>query len=758
MAKPSYTGNDARDRDTFLRRVYAFGAVRSAVMNLEKEDRLAGRAPERGDKWLREKDFERQAYGAAAGASLRQSLRSSLRQEGGALSEGRARKALAQLREDIQEPWRGMILQEFEAVLGGHDDADPVDGRDTVSRGGGERGGVKTGVERAHVSAIWQMRPGHRWYITMDETGSVFGGPKASADPMTNGRMVAIATNEHTQIEKLSPSFHACDVGYTKVVAGMQALAKSGAGALGIAATDKGTAESREGWQYLVVKLLNWALIMLPLPDDGPGNEHDVDIHIDIEERSQFTQGMNVDLTRHQLLQLLERRYPDRAGKIRMQLAIVSKPRGRSLQPYADVLAYSWMTWARQGHTDSAAAVARALVKSGATKGILFTSDELSRGGDTFSSIIGGRFANEQHFQETLSSVLDFGPASPSAFLLQRAAETARHNDDARDELHSWVTNHINDASVDLKTARRELDWFRAAGLAEELTPAERLIFATAQLDYANLAGEDESDEEFVVTDLAERLADTHPILCIQARLVHLSFLSNRRAFADGLQRALELVALADERHYSLLWRARAASVAGQFHAFNNEWGKSGRSFEQARAHIARYVALEPAGQPDELKIATLHALAVWDTPDQSPETARTHLADLLALADVTIADLVAGDSVKLVYVHHACLRYAALFPDAEVADEVLTHSTKWKTGGEQHPWPFIRLYREMILLNRGRASQQQREPAYRNTAASERDVAAREAITKCLQASNGKTGLSEVRAILKELVPYSMH
>ncbi len=745
MPRPVYSGRDSRDREIFLQRVFAFGAVRSAIMNLDKEDRMAGRRQGRGEKWLHDKGFERLAYGAAAGASLRQSLRSSLRQDGGELSAEKLRRYYRQLTTDIHQPWRGLILNEFAEVFADVTDESPIILEGEVVN------------DRPRIAAVWQMRPGTRWYITIDETGSVFGGPRATADPMTTGRLVAIVTNEHTHVEKLSPAFHACDVGHTKVVAALQALARSGAGALGIAATDKGSAESREGWQYLVAKLLNWVLVMLPLEDPS----EPVSITIEIEERSQFMQGMNVELVQQQLLQLLERRWPDRSGTIRMQLAIVSKPRGRSLQPYADVVAYSWMTWARDGHTQSATAVANALIKAGAARGLLLASDELSRDGDTFSSILSGRFVNELRFLQALAIAREVGPCTPSAFLLQRAAETARNNDDARDELHTWVTNHINDASVDLASARRELDWFRAAGLAEELTPAERLIFATAQLDYDNLSGANESDDELVVSDLSERLAETHPILYVQAQLVLLSFLSNRRVFADGLQRALELVSMVEERRYSLLWRARAHSVAGQFHAFNEQWELAGRSFEQARAHIARYVALEPSGAHDELKIASLHALAVWDTPGQSPQTCRHTLDELLALAGTTVQDVVCSDDTELVYVQHACLRYAALLPDLETGAAIVRRAQDWAAGRDQHPWPFIRLYRTLLLHQHNHQSHATLQEIMGTTdirGMTDHRRRSADAVAECLHALENPDPTSDFRRILQQSVPYSMH
>ncbi len=386
---------------------------------------------------------------------------------------------------------------------------------------------------------------------------------------------------------------------------------------------------------------------------------------------------------------------------VTLKLRIVPKPVSRSLQPYADAVSYSWSCGEASDPNAKQIAVAAELKALLPTAGVLIQARHLPSTTDAASVSITHHLQTPEQLQALIELARQSGPHSPAAWLLNDIAAHAQRDKRALDTLHQWVTDHIDDPLVDLRTVQRELDWFTYAGLPTDLTSAGRLVLATAQLDADNLAGRDTSNAEPTAIELLRRLRDTHPVLCIQADLVLLSFWSNRFEFDQARTRAVGLVGRS--KHQSLVWQARAHSALGQMNAFCGRWRESGRAFDRALHLMTRFSEHEPSHADDVLKIAVLRALASWDAPPDSGFGEPVSFATLLRLTDCPdLESLVCSDDHRLSYMQHALFRRlcAESAPEHRQLAQVLGCRSQWHNGTRHHPWPLIHLYRSIALAN----------------------------------------------------------
>lgn len=674
----SYNGIDEHDRETFIDNVFEMGSVNTASSNLRAEDTKAARPADRLQQWVADSTFAAALAQAETAAKILHHLKVAISADGG-LTAGQRAVLLHRATTENTGRWRSALLEQINA---------------------------QAPVQNTALSAlqpIWAMKPHDRWYVTIDESGSRFGRQSNAEADSTAGRFVAVALQEPSPIEPLPSDYHGTTSNVATTCQALHALACDAAGVLGVRADESITTSNKDGWASLLTTMLEFTVLMLPLSETAAA----ISIAIDIEQRAEFAAGLDVGLMRQKLVGLVRRRAQP-GQSVTVKLRIVPKPDAASLQPYADAVSYSWSSGEADSPNTKQISVAAELTALLPTAGVLIHARHLPSATDAASVVTTHHLQTPAQLQALIELARQSGDHSPAAWLLHDIAAHAKRDKRALNTLHQWVTDHIDDPLVDLRTVQHELDWFTSAGLPTDLTSAGHLVLATAQLDADNLTGRDTSNAEPTVVELTRRLRDTHPLLCTQADLVLLSFWSNRFEFEQARTRAVELVGRT--KHQSLLWQARAHSALGQMNAFCGRWKESGRAFDRALHLVTRFAEHEPSHADDVLKIAVLRALASWDAPADSGFGEPTSFAALLRFTDCTdLESLVCSDDHRLTYVHHALWRRLCSIraPEPQLA-EILGCRSRWHNGTAHHPWPLIHLYRTIVLASTHPATAQQ--------------------------------------------------
>jgi len=523
------------------------------------------------------------------------------------------------------------------------------------------------------------------WLLFIDETGASFARDKYSPEGREQGslgRFVAVLVPDPISLQALDLRTHFVDLGVTERDRVVQHLLDSSVGIFGIGVDDLPETRGNR-WVDGVVLTIGWVLRLLPV--DGP-----TEVHILVEQRGVHSTGQgDWNATSRVLLSNLAATHPDRYGKIKTSIQVVTKDASPYLA-YADAIAHTW---------GAKSLDAKTRLKQSGLRGTCLhhgDGDELMRAWDILKR---GSTLDGYEWQQLIHNPDSGSSAGVARVLLDQVAQSCREAPDLWKRYFDATYGHLESKAVELAGLGKEVAWLAACKPENsEIPPNLELAWRIAELEEKNHRGCIDAQTVARLEELGDGLYSEYPQLVCQADLTRAVLATNCFQFEEAGKalnrwKGKEMV-IAGRRHWG-----RVQSSLGQHAAF-------GEDFEQAEECFARAIeafrGMADRGESsgEVAQTATYRAIAALDNPDCGIETVRKHVSGVVSLNSEAIQGMARSTSAADKYKHHLLLRYLVGHGNPDESDAYLAEREHWSEG-YGHPWPLIQAYRGMLLRPR---------------------------------------------------------
>lgn len=532
-----------------------------------------------------------------------------------------------------------------------------------------------------HPKDIRGLQPSPAWTLLIDETGTTFDGTAEALSPGDRalGRLVGLLLPESHGLAPLPRGWHAVNQGIAEIDRVVQAILNTPAGVLGVTVQQLPLAPM-ERWTFGVLRLIDLVLRLLPLA--GPTT-----LTVQVEQRAEFSGGMEWPAIAYDAILRLSQAYPDRAARIQCRVQVIAKD-GSPLNGYVDALAFIW---------GSPAPHSRECLKKTGLAGTCFLPGDaaaISRAWEWLDrgiTLEGGDWA-------TLLAQPEAGqPGSLAGTILERLGQASQNDAALWRRYLDHTLGHLESKAIDLRGLGRQVEWLER-WLPEgqkELPPVPHLLWLTAKLAKANHLGEVELAWISDMEKLGNDLFDENPHLVCRAELNVAVTATNGFAF-DLASRVLDRWRDLPKAVPGLRYWAQVQSSLGQHAAFRGDHAAAVPLFDQALAAFARLSNPEE-GRRETQQTQAYRAIALMDDPAGADTEVHAAVEAVVGPLPETVARLAGSDADADKYPHHLLLRWLVQRPDPSLRAAYLQQRAHWQVG-EGHPWPLIQLYRGFLL------------------------------------------------------------
>ena len=529
---------------------------------------------------------------------------------------------------------------------------------------------------RHHPNSLRHLPVHSNWEIVIDETGTEFEQAEdLSIDDYSLGRYVALAIPQgRAKLDKLPETFHAAEEKPELLDKIINNILSQPVGVLGITAKDP-LSFNRPRWFSGVYRLLQLALRLLPLPNEGSKQ-----VHVFIEQRSGFDADTDLQVLKQLLLSELQSIDEARFSQLLLSLEIA--PKGK--HPYlahVDALAHCW-----------GGSSAKQRLTKAQFKGHCFLTPE-SGDLERIYAALDGKTALSPHdwFQAVCAM-----PGEPEHSLLREAMQQLGERCQTQPEI--WqnylqtVRQRLNEKDYRPQALDEILGWLQTYAPAEnKLPPLLQLRFQAARLAADNHQGRMRLETVQNLLDLGDKLqheaapevAQVYNRLAVAATNIY------EFDYAQQiLQHALKLPEIAVGRQQY----GRLQSGMGQIHAFLGEHRAAASLFDQA---IETFEKLsDPAAAQKDIRQTRLYQLHNALDAGETWENIQP-LATSVFSSDLDKVANKFSNSLNDRFTHHALLRLFAAHPQQTAfAQKIyLGNEAHWQSE-VGHPWQLIHLWR----------------------------------------------------------------
>ncbi len=531
-----------------------------------------------------------------------------------------------------------------------------------------------------HPKDIRGLQPSPAWTLLIDETGTTFDGTAERLKPADRalGRLVGLLLPESHGLAPLPHGWHAVDQGIAEIDRVVQAILNTPAGVLGVTVQQLPLAPM-ERWTFGVLRLIDLVLRLLPLAGSTT-------LTVQIEQRAEFSGGMEWPAIAYDAILRLSQAYPDRAVRIQCQILVIGK-NSSPYNGYVDALAFIW---------GSPASHSRACLKNTRLEGTCFLPGDAAAISRAWEWLDRGITLEGTDWAMLLTQPEANQPGSLVGTILERLGQGSQNEVALWRRYLDHTLGHLESKAIDLRVLGRQVEWLeRWSPKDQQLPSVARLLWLTAQLARANHLGEIELGLISDMEELGNNLFDEHPHLVCRAELNLAVTATNGFAFdlaSQVLKRWHDLpIAVPGLRYW-----AQLQSSLGQHAAFRGDNTAALKLFDQALAAFGRLSNPEE-GRREAGQTQTYRAIALMDDPAGTDTEVRKAVEAVVGPLPAAIARLAGSDADADKYSHHLLLRWLVQRPDHHLHDAYLQQRALWHTG-EGHPWPLIQLYRGFLL------------------------------------------------------------
>lgn len=532
-----------------------------------------------------------------------------------------------------------------------------------------------------HPQDIRGLQPSPRWTLLIDETGSIFDD---SADELTQqdhqlGRIIGLLLPEQHGLASLPVGWHAVDKGIAEIDRVIQAILNAPVGVLGITVQQLPSAPT-ERWAFGVLQLIEWVLRLLPL--NGPTK-----LAVQIEQRAEFSKGMEWLSVANVLLLRLAQTDPKRASHIRSCRIQVIAKEGSSFNGYADALAFIWGSPARHS---------RECLKRTGLEGSCFLAGDAAAISHAWEWLDRGITLEGADWTTLLAQPEADQSSSLVATLLERLGQASQNDAALWQRYLSYAFGSLDSKRIDLRALGRQVEWLeRWSPPGHALPPPLRLLWLTAKLARANHLGRPEQPWIGEMRTLGDQLLEENAHLVCRAELNLAVNATNCYDF-DLASRLLDRWRGLPKAVPGLRFWAQVQSSLGQHAAFRGDHAAAVALFDQALAAFAELSNIEE-GQREARQTQTYRAIALMDDPNRTDAEVRAAVEIVTGLLPDAVTRLAVSVADVDKYAHHLLLRWLAYRPDATLRIAYLAQQAHWRAE-EGHPWPLIQFYRAVLL------------------------------------------------------------
>lgn len=529
---------------------------------------------------------------------------------------------------------------------------------------------------RHHPNSLRHLPIHSNWEIVIDETGIEFEQTKdLSINDYSLGRYVALAIPQgKAKLDKLPETFHSAEEKPELLDKIINNILSQPVGVLGITAKDP-LSFNRPRWFSGVYRLLQLALRLLPLPNEGSKQ-----VHVFIEQRSGFDTDTDLQVLKQLLLSELQSIDEARFSQLLLSLEIT--PKGK--HPYlahVDALAHCW-----------GGSSAKQRLTKAQFKGHCFLTPE-SGDLERIYAALDGKTALSPHdwFQAVCAL-----PGEPEHSLLREAMRQLGERCQTQPKI--WqnylqtVRQRLNEKDYRPQALDEILGWLQTHAPAEnKLPPLLQLRFQAVRLAADNHQGRMRLETVQNLLDLGDKLqheaapevAQVYNRLAVAATNIY-EFNHAKQI----LQHALKLPEIAVGRQQY----GRLLSGMGQIHAFLGEHQTAASFFTQS---VEKFEKLsDPTSAQKDIRQTCLYrlhnALDAGETWENIQPLATSVFGSSLDKAANKFSS-----SLDDRFTHHALLRLFAAYPQqTESAQKIyLGNEADWQSEAG-YPWQLIHLWR----------------------------------------------------------------
>ena len=496
-----------------------------------------------------------------------------------------------------------------------------------------------------------------------------------SIDDYSLGRYVALAIPQgRAKLDKLPETFHAAEEKPELLDKVINNILSQSVGVLGITAKDP-LSFNRPRWFSGVYRLLQLALRLLPLPNEG-----NKQVHVFIEQRG----GFNADTDLQVLKQLLlsELQSIDEARFSQLHLSLEIAPKGK--HPYlahVDALAHCW------GGSSAKQRLIRAKFK-----GHCFLTPESGDLERIYAALDGKTALSSHDWFQAVCALSGEPEHSLLREAMQQLGERCRTQPEIWQNYLQTVRHRLNEKDYHPQALDEILGWLQTYAPAENrLPPLLQLRFQAARLAADNHQGRMRLEAIQNLLDLGNQLKyEAAPeVAQVYNRLAVATTNIYEFDYAEQiLQHALKLPEIAVGRQQY----GRLLSGMGQIHAFSGEHQAAASFFTQALETFEKLS--DPAAARKDIRQTRLYrlhnALDAGETWENiQPLATSVFGSDLDKAANKF---LISPDDR---FTHHALLRLLAAYPQqtASAQKTYLYNQAHWQSEAG-HPWQLIHLWR----------------------------------------------------------------
>lgn len=531
-----------------------------------------------------------------------------------------------------------------------------------------------------HPKDIRGLQPSPAWTLLIDETGTTFDGAAEGLKPADRalGRLVGLLLPESHGLAPLPPGWHAVNQGIAEIDRVVQAILNTPAGVLGVTVQQLPLAPM-ERWTFGVLRLIDLVLRLLPLA--GPTT-----LTVQVEQRAEFSGGMEWSAIAYDAILRLSQAYPDRAARIQCRIQVIAKD-GSPLNGYVDALAFIW---------GSPAPHSRECLKRTGLEGACFLPGDAAAIGRAWEWLDRGITLEGVDWATLLAQPEAGQPGSLAGTILERLGQASQADAALWRRYLDHTLGHLESKAIDLRVLGHQVEWLeRWLPAGEKLPPVARLLWLTAKLARANHLGKIELDLISDLETLGNDLFDENPHLVCRAELNLAVTATNGFAF-DLASRVLDRWRDLPKAVPGLRYWAQVQSSLGQHAAFRGDHAAAVPLFDQALAAFARLSNPEE-GRREARQTQAYRAIALMDDPASADTEVRAAVEAVVGPLPETVARLAGSDTDADKYPHHLLLRWLVQRPDPSLRAIYLQQRADWQVG-EGHPWPLIQLYRGFLL------------------------------------------------------------
>lgn len=527
-----------------------------------------------------------------------------------------------------------------------------------------------------HPNSLRHLPQHSNWEIVIDETGMEFERAEdLSIDDYSLGRYVALAIPQgRAKLDKLPETFHAAEEKPELLDKVINNILSQSVGVLGITAKDP-LSFNRPRWFSGVYRLLQLALRLLPLPNEGSKQ-----VHVFIEQRGGFNADTDLQVLKQLLLSELQSINEARFSQLHLSLEIA--PKGK--HPYlahVDALAHCW----------GGSSAKQRLIKA-KFKGHCFLTPESGDLERIYAALDGKTALSSHDWFQAVCALSGEPEHSLLREAMQQLGERCQTQPEIWQNYLQTVRHRLNEKDYHPQALDEILGWLQTYAPAEnKLPPLLQLRFQAARLAADNHQGRMRLEAIQNLLDLGNQLKyEAAPeVAQVYNRLAVATTNIYEFDYAKQiLEHALKLPEIAvDRQQYG-----RLLSGMGQIHAFSGEHQAAASFFAQAVETFEK-LSDSTAAQKDirQTCLYRLHnALDAGETWENIQP-----LATSVFGSDLDKAANKFSISPDDRFTHHALLRLLAAYPQqtASAQKTYLYNQAHWQSEAG-HPWQLIHLWR----------------------------------------------------------------